>query len=469
MSTTPDAMSEMEQRLRAALTARADLVRPEDLAPLAPVVELRPRWQSPWVLLATAAVLLLVLGVVVQGAGGRERSDQLAPRPDEPQVELPLDVGRDWQAGPESMPARVDLDGDGTRERVDFLAEPTKDFDGRIRLQTTLSSTGEESFGIADVESTIGLAAEGVIDADGDGDQELVVFDPDLDSGTNGGVPLVFDLREGLIVQAVTEDPELLLRGEVTVPGSQTELYDRVRVHQYWISRGRLFSGRSEDSFARSATDRLSPPAVVLETWEWRLDDEGVLRPVPSGCKQLVFDIGDCTSDPTDQVPDLGAPVETAVGVGESVGPAPGYDFSMRVEAGDPASLVVETPDGRTLELDLDVPDPRVAVVQPESIFPDGEALVVTSATDPTLVRLLVQREAGIVALEAVGEVPLENTEQNRTWLTGSGSVVSAVAGDDGTWQLWSWQVASQDRVFAMPGATVCFDDVEDLTTMGAC
>jgi hypothetical protein len=469
MTTTPPAQAEIEERLRAALTARADQVRVEDLQPLAPVVRLRPRWQSPWVLLATAAVVLLVLGVVLQGVGGSERSDRIAPKPDEPRVVLPQDVGRDWQVGAESTPAKVDLDGDGTKERVEFLAEETKSFDGRIRLQTTLTSTGAEAYGVADVDSTIGTTAEAVIDADGDGDQELVVFDPDLDSGTNGGVPLVFDLRDGLLVQAVPEAPELLLRGQVQVPGSQTEFYDRVRVHQYWIADGSLFSGRSEDSFARAGMNWASPPAVVLDTWEWRLDDDGVLRPEAAGCQELVFDVRDCTADRSDRVPDLGAAVDTYVGVGGSADFTRGYPFSMRVEAGDPPLLVVEGSDGRTLRHALDVPDPQVATVQPESIFSDGESLVVTSASDPTLVQLLVQRGDRIVALEPVGEVPLENTDDTRTWLTENGAVVSAVAGDDDSWQLWSWQMTSRDRVFALPGVTVCFDDVDDPTTARPC
>ena len=69
MSTTPGA-PDLEARLRSALAARADLVRGEDLAPLATVTPLPPRWSSPWVLLAAAAVVLLVLGVVLQGVGG---------------------------------------------------------------------------------------------------------------------------------------------------------------------------------------------------------------------------------------------------------------------------------------------------------------------------------------------------------------------------------------------------------------
>jgi hypothetical protein len=206
----------------------------------------------------------------------------------------------------------------------------------------------------------------------------------------------------------------------------------------------------------------------VLETWEWRLGDDGVLRPEPAGCKELVFDVQDCGADSGDQVPDL-TPATGSVGVGESADVTTGYPFSIRVEAGDPPLLVAEGQDGRTLRHELDVPDPRVATVQPESIFSDGESLVVTSASDPTLVQLLVQRDDRIVALVPVGEVPLENTDDSRTWLTESGSVVSAVAGEDDSWQLWFWQMTKDHRVFALPGTTVCFDDVDDPTTARAC
>jgi hypothetical protein len=220
---THGSMPDIEARLRAALTARAGLVQPEDLTPLAPVVPLRPRRQSPWVLLATAAVVLLVLGVVLQGLGRDPRSDDVAPRPDTPRLELPQDIGRDWKADDISSPARLDLDGDGVKEKVLFLAEPTEDFDGRIRLQTTLSSTGEESYGIAELGTTIGTSPLDPIDADGDGDQELVLLHEDLGGAGPGSphAPVVFDLRDGLLVEAVVEQPDLLVSGNVPVPDSQ--------------------------------------------------------------------------------------------------------------------------------------------------------------------------------------------------------------------------------------------------------
>ncbi|MBS2938800.1 hypothetical protein KDN32_13745 [Nocardioides sp. J2M5] len=429
---THDTIPDLEERLRAALSARAELVQPEDLEPLAaPVVELRPAWRSPWVLLATAAVLLLVLGVVAQGIGGRPRSDDdLAPQPDAPRVTLPADVGRDWATGLESTPARVDLDGDGTKERVRFLAEDNGTFDGRVRLQTTLSSTGDEAYGVADVASTIGLVGEGVIDADGDGDQELVVYDPSLEDGL-AGAPLVFDHRDGLLVQAVADEPDLLRRGDVQVPGSETAFYDRYRTYQYWIDGGTLYSGQSRDSFARAGDYSTQLPGTLLDTWAWRLDEDGVLHPEPAGCKEQVFDVQDCGPGSGDQVPDL-TPATDAVGADE-----------------------VDGVDGDALRAATDVPDPRVAVVQPESMFLDGEALVVTSATDPTRVQLLVQREDGIVALDPVGEVPLGDTDDNRTWLTAAGQVVTATPVEDGTWQLWYWHAVRGDRVVALPAVTV--------------
>jgi hypothetical protein len=265
---THETIPDLEERLRAALTARADLVQPEDLAPLAPVVEPRPRWQSPWVALATAAAVLLVLGLVLQGLGRDPRSDDVAPKPDE-RIELPQDIGRDWKADDISSPARLDLDGDGVKEKVLFLAEPTEAFDGRIRLQTTLSSTGEESYGIAELGTTIGTSPLDPIDADGDGDQELVLLHEDLAGAGPGSPhePVVFDLRDGLLVEAVVDRPDLLISGNVPVPDSRTEFYDLVRIHGYWLEDGVLRSSRSVDSFARGNMTLYRGERILVDTW----------------------------------------------------------------------------------------------------------------------------------------------------------------------------------------------------------
>ena len=318
MSTTPGA-SDLEARLRAALAARADLVRGEDLTPLATVTPLRPRWSTPWVLLAAAAVVLLVLGVVLQGVGGRTRSDEVAPEPDAPQLELPADVGRGWEPATLSRAPRLDLDGDGTRERVDFLAEPTKDFDGRFRMQTTLSATGEEAYGIAKVGTTIDTNVLDPIDADGDGDQELVLYFDDPDAGPGGGGhPLVFDLRDGLLVQAVAEAPELLVRGEVPVTSDGSEYYDLVRVHDYWVEGDTLFSSRSRSEFATGNMTTIRPQTYVVDVWTWAMDKDGVLRRTAAcGTVNGNGQRGSCVEGAIDDLPQVADVATETFGAGE--------------------------------------------------------------------------------------------------------------------------------------------------------
>ena len=467
---TPD-MIDIEERLRAALTARAELVQPEDLSPLAPVVELRPRWQSPWVLLATAAVVLLVLGVVLQGVGGRQRSDDIAPKPDEPQVVLPDDVGRDWKAVDLSTPPRLDLDGDGVKEEVVFLGEPTKDFDGRLRMQTTLSRTGEEAYGIAEIGTTLDTNVLDPIDADGDGDQELVLYYSDPDAVGGGGYPLVFDLRDGLLVQAVPEDPDLLQRGEVPVPGGKTEFYEMVRLHDYWFEDGRLFSSRSRGSFASGNMTLIRPETVLVDTWEWRLDDDGVLRAESAGCMRSGLEaVTPCEDGAVEELPYLTPVASTTFGIGEGADFEQGYRFSARLEASADPSLVVEGEDGRTVRYDdLGTGDPLISTVQPTSVLSDGASLFVTSASDPSYVRILVQQGDRLKALGAVGEIDLLNEGGVRTWLTQNGGLFTVVQGEDDTWRAWVWTMVSDTGMAARPAGTVCFDDVDDPSTLRHC
>lgn len=481
---THDTVPELEERLRAALGARAELVRPEDLAPLpAPVVELRPAWRSPWALLATAAVLLLVLGVVVQGIGGRPRSDQIAPQPDRPRLDRPVDVGRDWQPDDLSEPARLDLDGDGTKETVDFLAEPTADRDGRTRVQTTLSTTGEEAFGLVELGTTVGVTPLPPIDADGDGDQELVLYTTPLDGGPNEPFePVVLDLRDGLLVRAVPEDAGLLASGDVPVPGSATDYYDLVRLQTFEVRRGTLVSTRSVNAFARAAGGMtvLRPETYLVDTYTWTLDGDGVLRAGEKGCLVHVPEATTpCAPDSADDLPYVTSESTDVIGVGEQVALEDGgLGHRARVEDdGSGPTLTVDGPGADEAVYALNVPEPRVHVVSPGYLTGfDGAAVLVSSATDPAALEVVVQTadQAGLVRLRPVGEVPFGSGttsagRAHRTWLTGAGVVVTAVAGDDGSWATWQWVREGDTEIAALPWGTVCFDDVEDPSTGRAC
>ncbi|MBD3925447.1 hypothetical protein IEZ26_12485 [Nocardioides cavernae] len=465
---TPDTMSEMEDRLRAALAARAEQVRPEHLAPLSPVVQLRPRWQSPWVLLATAAVVLLVLGVVLQGLSRNPRSDDVAPKPDAPKVEVPSDVGRNWERNDSDRQPRLDLDGDGSYETVVFRGEPTKDFDGRYRLETTLSSTGEVAYGIAELGTTIATNVLDPIDADGDGDQELVLYHDDF---VNGGYPLVFDLRDGLLVQAVAADPELLLRGEVPVPGTRTAHYEMVRIQDYWLEGGRLWSSRSVNSYAAGNMTLARPRSIVLDTWSWQLTDAGVLVAVEEGCVRDSAEGGrtPCEEGAIDDLPTDGDVARQTFGPGEGARFEQGYRYTARIEDGAPPVLVVESDDGPAIRHELEVDDPRVSTVQPISVMSDGASFLVTSASDPSYVRVLAQDGDRLQVLEPVGEVELADDDSSRTWLTSRGGLVTAVADDDGTWRTWGWQLLRGGRMTGIPTGTVCFDDPTDPSTVRRC
>ena len=467
---TPSTMPELEDRLRAALAARAELVQPEHLAPLAPVHEQRRRWQSPWVLLATAAAVLLVLGVVLQGMARDPRSDDVAPRPDEPRIELPDDVGRDWEPDDLSSPARLDLDGDGVDEKVEFLAEPSSDYSAHTRLQTELTGSGDEAYGLAQLGTTIGITALDPIDADGDGDQELVLYREDLAGGPGAPVtPLVFDLRDGLLVEAPPVERDLLLAGDVAVPGSATTYFDLVHVHAYWIEDGRLFSSRSVSAFARGNMVLLRPETYLADTYEWSLGEEGLLRPIGTGCQAFSPEARtDCNPGQTDDPPVIVPVAAETVGAGEQVRFDEGYVFTARIDQAADPSLVVEGSDGRTLRRDLEVPDARISTVQP-MVAPDGASLLVTSASDPAYLQVLAQDGDGLRALQPVGEVPLANAGPVRTWLTANGALVTVVENGDGTWDAWQWESVRPGRIAALPTGTVCLDDPEDPATVRRC
>jgi hypothetical protein len=468
---THDTIPDLERRLRAALTARAEQVQPEDLAPLTPVVELRPRWQSPWVLLATAAVVLLVLGVVVQGLGRDQRSDDVAPKPHERvELELPPDIGRDWEPSTLSRPPRLDLDGDGTKEEVTFLAEPTEKFDGRFRMQTALSTTGEEAYGISEVGTTIDINVLDPIDADDDGDLELVLFYDDPAAGPGGGgYPMVFDLRDGLLVRAVVEDPELMVRGHVPVPGGKTEHYDMVRVHEYGVEDGILWSSRTVNAFATGNMTLFRPERTVVDTWEWVLDEDGVLRSVETGCRvQTVEAMTDCAPGQVDDPPIVSPAAIETVGIGEEAAFDEGYAFTASIEAVADPSLVVEG-GGLAVNIGLEVADPEILTTQPTAIFYDGASVVVTSGSDPTYLQVLVQDGARMQALQPVGEIALGTDRGVRTWLTRNGALVTVVAAEDGTWRAWQWVRVTRTEMAAFPTGSVCFDDVDDPATARPC
>lgn len=464
-------MNDLETRLAEALSARAALVQPEDLRDEPLPATVTPLCRRTSTMLALAACVVLVLVLALRLADTTPKADP-APKPDEPTLVLPPDEGRDWTADDLSTPAKLDLDGDGIKEKVEFLAEPDPDFRGRTRLQTTLSSTGEESYGMAQLGTTIGTSALDPIDADDDGDQELVLYREDLEGGPGAlVVPLVFDLRDGLLVEAQPSEPNSLVAGYLPIAGSETTYYDLVRVTSYWIEDGNLFSSLSLDAFARGNMTLMRPESYVVDAYEWRLGEDGILRAGEPSCLVMLPEAqAPCGSGAEEGfVPYINSVATETILEGEWVDFDAAYQYRAKVEPGQPPTLVVDGADGRELRFPLEGPDLVVSTQQPISVFSDGASFVVTSASDPTFVQAVVQAGDSLRPLAATGEIALANVGATRTWQTANGALVTMTEREDGSWTAWSWQMVSRTEMAALPWGTVCFDDVDDPTTAHSC
>ena len=95
--------------------------------------------------------------------------------------------------------------------------------------------------------------------------------------------------------------------------------------------------------------------------------------------------------------------------------------------------------------------------------------MVLTSASDPSIVQVLTQDGDRMLVMDPVGEIALTNDGDQRTWLTDHGAVLSAVDAGDGTWELWQWMLVSRTEIAALPWGTVCIDDVDAPTSVRVC
>lgn len=480
MSTPTD----LETRIGAALAARAEQVTPQDLRHVGPpVVPLRRRTTPVLLLAAAASVLLAVVLTLVMPGDDRVSP---APEPKDPEVVRPPDVGKAWDRAPMSPPYAIDLDGDGRDEKVRFRSDRDRPEDGRVRLETTLTSDGTDVYGVVDLEYGGGVTPLEPIDADDDGDQELVLYRTDPDDAM-ATLPIVLDLRDGVLVQAPPSDPDLLRIGTVEAAGG-TEHYDLVRLEDYWIEDGQLHSLRSVRSFARLGMELLRPEEYVADAFTWRLGDDGVLRPETSDvpCVRLVPEgRRPCRPGETDDLPVLAPVAGDTVRLGGSFTPDTGpVDFTASLEApteadADADLVIAQDPFPETRTPLRTGAEPLLFATQPTGLRYDGIAVLVASGDgdEPVAHQVLVQDRNRMVALEPVGDVPLgtgytDDRRAFRTWLTYNGDLVTAMADgpdEDGPWDVYSWLVTGRDAMVAAPLDTVCFDDPTDPTTTRRC
>ncbi|QBX56475.1 hypothetical protein EXE58_14045 [Nocardioides seonyuensis] len=484
MSTPTD----LERRVSEALSALADQVQPEHLSPRA--APAAPAWRrTPLLVMAAAAsvVLALVLTLVIDQGDDRVAP---APQPDRSDVVVPPDVGRAWDRVADSGPARLDLDGDGADEKVSFLGEPSREYDGRVRLQTTLSGDGAEAYGVVDLGTTVGVDTLEPIDADGDGDEEMVLYYTDpTDPMTT--LPMVLDLRDGVLVEAVPTDRELFRRGSLEVEGG-TEHYDMVRVVDYWIEGGAMFSGVSRGSFASVGMSLFRPEEHIVDVVRWRLREDGALVPEPADPSCVVVTADGrrraCSPGEVDPLPDVAPVADERIAVGSSFSAGPDYLRYRAVlepssTAGADAELVVTVRSGDQLRLPLRTgSEPRVFTTAPfiatDGGF-DGATFLVASedGDEPGAMWVVAELGGRLVQLDPVGPLQpgtgyLDDGRAQRTWLTPRGGLFTAVADtadEAGPWELRSWVMVGDAQVTAVPRGTVCFTDPSDPGTARAC
>lgn len=265
-------MSEIEERLRAALAARADQVRPETLRQDPPGPVARPWWRAPgsYGLLAAVAVLVLAIPVaaLVLLRGGDEVSPATGPASPSPSQTTTAD-GRTWT---ETASRVADFDGDGADDVARVLAVDSTTETGEVRVEVALAAGGRAVWGVPVGQRPVTLTD--AADVDLDGVPEVLV--------EVGAEP------RALVVLAVAEDSDLL---EVLHAGDRisrgTGLEDFA--HHWWVDSEGLWSWVSS---VRGQYDR---ERFRVELLHWL--PGGGLQPTP---KEICWIYADAPEDPQD-------------------------------------------------------------------------------------------------------------------------------------------------------------------------
>jgi len=255
-------MTTVEDRLTAALAARADQLQVEDLRP--PELPNRSKsWvRRPATYLAAAAACAAAVAAPFVIAGDDDAPPEHGPatQPADPESPSSAGEGGDW---PVVRTERVDVDGDGIEDEVN-VRDPRRGVVGQIRVDVVLSSGGSAWIQLR--EPDIGLRFTPA-DIDSNGDGELVLADyigrPSMH---------VFDLVDGSLVPVdQPDDPPL------------TSAYTREgRVQHWWLDDGRLYSSRSVEILAESDHYVPLPTEYAVHAWSWLLHD-GALVPKDMG------------------------------------------------------------------------------------------------------------------------------------------------------------------------------------------
>lgn len=257
-------MSHIEERLRTALSARAELVRPEDLTldpvyePAAPQTGSWRQRPSSFLLVAAVAVVMIALPLVVLVLAGPDGEDQDPARIGT----SPTDTATVTDPVlPPADRARADVDGDGALDDIRVVAMDPNAALSLHTIEVDLSANGVTETYDAGRAADVLIGATANVDGRR-GEEVIAVIDPqsvDLHRAT----PIVLSLRDGRLAEILADE---LPGGD---PGTLT----------YWWVRGatsELWWWRSQQP--QEPGESAAYPVEVL-----RFPREDTLRGVPGG------------------------------------------------------------------------------------------------------------------------------------------------------------------------------------------
>ncbi|CAB4723406.1 MAG: hypothetical protein F2667_11245 [Actinobacteria bacterium] len=400
-----------EDRLVAALAARADLVQPDhlsatglpDVAAPATVHHLR----RPAALLAVAAACAAVVTTVAV----------LQPDSADPQPAGPPAV--DFTVVDE---ARGDLDGDGSADLVRFGEG------GRVRVDLGSGTGFDEELGR-------GFAFLGLADLGASG----LAIAGDLPDGDQGTVTSAWLVVGAGLVRASAPDGEYV--------GNSVDALSVA-----WVDdAGRLVTGQLASDDRRTnvyGTVRVIDDLGVLtageqDVWCWDRGTQDEPRPCAPG-QSYGLDVGSADGLPT-LFPESegsigsGESFDVADGSGDVVGLAPqGSGYRLTLTYGAAAQVLGAT---------LPAGDPVAVDTTLLALGQAGSGIVVERESgDATAVSVYVGRGDGLVAAQAPSGTPFGNgfsaDGDYHTWVSETGTLYTRQAlATEGHYRVWSWQV----------------------------
>jgi hypothetical protein len=440
-------MSTIEDRLSAALAARADLVQPEDLRhgtpPAAVVVPLRRRPATYLLAAACAAAVSVPVLVTSLGDGEPAPPSTIPATPNGDEV-----AGAYWPVVYDYDGYDVDGDGQGDRLVIRTRSGEVLTTEPR-RLEAHLSSGGTTAI-VLDYGS-YDLGATGPVDLDGDGADEIVYW-----RGTETEEMGVLRYADGALLDLeVPADPGLTSMND-----------EQGRLRARWIRDGQLFSSRSEEGgFEPGDGGKPLPQRYPVEVWTWTIDGQA-LAPVSQGqqCVEALEQTRPfpCNGDPgplpgtqpaAEETAPVAQPFEADVdGDGQDdVISLEGPENKEYVEEGD-VRLVVSLGSGGELTAPVPAGSSPDLFTTPYATDGNHGLLVRQEGGDSSTMTLYLLEGDELVVARPEGGIRLgnefdgsgENTTRTSTWLTADGRLFSRRGPlsqeEANSWQFFEWK-----------------------------